>query len=170
MSSILQKFGSKSPQYDKKYKDTLFEKFTIQGGHTEKKRAHGAFFETNYEFLLYGFFLGLYLDSRSELTPSRKTSFSHQIEYWGSKKTTDSREKFEYIQDALFQAAFLKTDIDWLGIEMGDDSVDDAVKKLINTVEEYANGGFEFLLEKVEERTNTPDEVFFLNLLTNAKN
>ena len=170
MSSIFQKFGSKSPQYNKKYKETLFEKFTIKGGgSSEKKRAHGAFFETNYEFLLYGFFLGLYMNSRLELLPSEKVSFSHQIENWGSKKITDPRKKFEYIQDALFQAAFVKTDIDWLSVEMGDTPVDEAVKKLIQTVEEYANGGFEFLLDKVEERLSIPDEVFFLQLLTDSK-
>ena len=170
MSSLLKMFGTKSPAYNKKYKETLFERFTIQGGSTEKKRAHGAFFETNYEFLLYGFFLGLYHNNRVELpVKSEQTSFRHEIENWGSKRHTDLRREFKYVQFALFEAAFLNTDIDWLRVESGDVSIESAVTKLITTVEEYSNGGFEYLLEKVEERTTTPDESFFLRLITEAK-
>lgn len=170
MSSLFRMFGTKSPSYNKKYKEILFERFTIQGGSTEKKRSHGVFFETNYEFLLYGFFLGVYRGNRLELpVKSEQTSFRHEIENWGSKRHTDLRRDFKYIQFALFEAAFLYTDIDWLGVESGDVSVESAVTKLIITVEEYSNAGFEYLLEKVEERTSTPDEWFFLRLITEAK-
>jgi len=170
MSSIFKLFGSKSPSYNKKYKDTLFDRFTIQGGSTEKKRSYGAFFETNYEFLLYGFFLGLYKNCRLELpAKSEQTSFRHEIENWGSKKHTDLRSDFTYIQFALFEAAFLHTDIEWLKVESGDISIESIVSELITTVEEYANAGFEYLLDKVEERVSTPDELFFLKLITEAK-
>lgn len=170
MSSVFRQFGSKSPSYNKKYKETLFERFTIQGGSTEKKTSHGAFFETNYEFLLYGFFLGLYQNYRLELpVKSEQTSFRHEIENWGSKKRTDYRNDFKYVQFALFEAAFLNTEIDWLEVESGKVSIDSAVNNLITTVEEYANAGFEYLLEKVEERKSTPDEVFFLTLIKDAK-
>jgi hypothetical protein len=170
MSSLFRLFGTKSPAYNKKYKEKLFERFTIQGGSTEKKTSHGAFFETNYEFLLYGFFLGFYQNIRLELPgKSDQTSFRHEIENWGSKRHTDFRRDFKYVQFALFEAAFLSTDIDWIGVERGDVSIETAVGELITTVEEYANAGFEYLLEKVEERTSTPDEMFFLRLITEAK-
>ena len=86
MSSVFRKFGSKSPSYNKKYKETLFERFTIQGGSTEKKRSHGAFFETNYEFLLYGFFLGLYQNNRLEFQLSQSRLHSDMKSKTGVQK------------------------------------------------------------------------------------
>lgn len=170
MSSVFEMFASKSPAYNRKYRETLFERFTIQGGSTEKKRTQGAFFETNYEFLLYGFFLGLYKNSRLELPAnSERVSFRHEIVHWGSKKQTDLRRDFTYVQFALFEAAFLNTDIDWLGVESGEVPIESVVSSLITTVEEFSNAGFEYLLEKVEERVFNPDELFFLRLIKEAK-
>ena len=87
MSSLFRLFGTKSPAYNKKYKETLFDRFTIQGGSTDKKKSLGALFETNYEFMIYGFFLGLYQKNRLELpVKAEQISFRHEIENWGSKR------------------------------------------------------------------------------------
>lgn len=67
----------------------------------------------------------------------------------------------------MFAALVAKTDIDWFALDKGDITVRGVVDKHIETMEQYANFGFDFIKEKLEEDTNYFfKESAFLNVFT----
>lgn len=167
MKNLFEKWRGKIPNYSEEHKDlftALSQKFGAEG---EKKINLGKHFSTNYELYMFAFFFGLYSD---ELVPiaigQKKVNFSHEIENWGSKKTVSVREDFTNLQEYIFVALMAQTNIDLVALEKGELSEEDAVKKLINTMESYTNGGLILLKEKLAENPNYfLQSSSFLNLL-----
>ena len=51
----------------------------------------------------------------------------------------------------MFVALVARTDVDFIALEKGDLSLEDAVSALKCTMEEYANYGFDFISDKLED-------------------
>lgn len=154
MDSIFNKWKTKIPNYSREFK-SLFESISAKGGaEGDEKISLGKHFSTNYELYIYAFFLGLYKDELSPIPENeRKINFSHHIQYWGNKSHRLDRKDFSHIQEYIFTALVAKTDVDLIGLDKGDVSEDEIVKKLLNTLEAYTNGGLILIKEKMEDKS-----------------
>ena len=120
---------------------------------------------------IIGFFIGLYFDKTRKLPDdkSKRKDFGHPIMFWGSQegKLKLGRTSYKKIQEYMFAALVAKTDIDFISLEKGEMSVNDAANSLKNKMEEYANYGFHYLEEMLE---NDPNSLFkdsaFLKIFT----
>lgn len=155
MENLFDKWKTKIPKYSEVHKDlftSLSQKFGAEG---EKMINLGKHFSTNYELYIYAFFLGLY---GNEFVPipegEKKIDFSHHIQYWGSKTTVSTRKDFTNLQENMFMALVVKTDIDFIALEKGEIDEETIVKSLIKTMESYTNGGLILIKEKLEDNPN----------------
>ena len=76
--------------------------------------------------------------------------------FWGSQegKLKLGRTSYKKIQEYMFAALVAKTDIDFISLEKGDTNVNDAANTLIDKMEEYANYGFHYLEDMLEDDPN----------------
>lgn len=160
MESLFDKWKTKIPKYSVEFKDTLFKSLSEKyGAEGDKKISLGKHFSTNYELYIYAFFLGLYNNEYSPIPENvKKVDFSHHIQFWGSKTTVSVRRDFTNLQEYIFSALIAKTDLDLIAVEKGEISEDQAIKKLLFTMEGYTNGGLTLIKEKLEDNPS-----YFLN-------
>ncbi len=172
MESLFEAWGKKNPEWEKKYAELLMEPFTDYGrGTSQYTVSRGKIFGAGYEMFIIGFFIGLYFDQTRKLPDdkSKRKDFGHPIMFWGSQegKTKLGRTSYKKIQEYMFAALVAKTDIDFISLEKGDITVNDAANSLKNKMEEYANYGFHYLEEMLE---NDPNSLFkdsaFLKIFT----
>ncbi len=175
MANLFEKWRTRIPKYNEIYKATLFDPLSNIGGGSEKAKFNlGKHFSNNYEFYMYAFFLGLYKEQYKPLDKDvKKADFNHAIQFWGSKSNRLGRTDFTNLQEYMFAAVIAKTNIDLLELEKGSISEDEAVKKLIETMEAYANGGLMLISDKLDESPHYFIQApAFLNLIleSNLKN
>ncbi|MCD4663840.1 MAG: hypothetical protein K8R68_01140 [Bacteroidales bacterium] len=169
MESLFDKWKTRVPNYGESHKslfESLSQKFGAEG---EKKISLGKHFSTNYELYTYAFFLGLY---NKEYIPliEKKVNFSHHIQHWGSKTTTSVRKDFTILQEYIFEALLVKSNIDLIALEKGELTEEDAVKQLMETLEAYTNGGLTLIQEKSDENPNIfLQPTSFLDLILGSK-
>jgi hypothetical protein len=172
MESLFDVWSKKNPEWDKKYAEILMEPFTDYGrGTSQYTVSRGKIFGAGYEMFIIGFFIGLYFDKTRKLPDdkSKRKDFGHPIMFWGSQegKLKLGRTSYKKIQEYMFAALVAKTDIDFISLEKGDISVNDAANALKNKMEEYANYGFHYLEDMLE---NDPNSLFkdsaFLKIFT----
>ena len=172
MESLFDAWGKKNPEWEKKYADLLMEPFTDYGrGTSQYTVSRGKIFGAGYEMFIIGFFIGLYFDKTKKLPDdkSKRKDFGHPIMFWGSQegKLKLGRTSYKKIQEYMFAALITKTNIDFISLEKGELSVNDAANSLKNKMEEYANYGFHYLEEMLE---NDPNCLFkdsaFLKIFT----
>lgn len=120
--------------------------------------AKGRIFNAGYEVFIYAFFVGLYRNERRPQIGQTK-SFSMEIFRLGdvSERKTD-RKKYTEIQQYIFAALVAKTDLDLVAFDQGQITVDEAVSKLMTTLNEYANAGFYAINDKLSHQDD-----FFTN-------
>lgn len=172
MESLFDAWSKKNPEWEKKYTEILMEPFTDYGrGTSQYTVSRGKIFGAGYEMYIIGFFIGLYFDKTRKLPDdkSKRKDFGHPIMFWGSQegKLKLGRTSYKKIQEYMFAALVAKTDIDFISLEKGEMSVNDAANSLKNKMEEYANYGFHYLEEMLE---NDPNSLFkdsaFLKIFT----
>ena len=172
MESLFDAWGKKNPEWEKKYAELLMEPFTDYGrGTSQYTVSRGKIFGAGYEMFIIGFFIGLYFDKTRKLPDdrSKRKHFGHPIMFWGSQdgKSKLGRTSYIKIQDYMFAALVARTDIDFISLEKGETSVNDAANSLISKMEEYANYGFHYLKDMLE---NDPNSLFkdsaFLKIFT----
>ena len=87
--------------------------------------------------------------------------------YWGNIEERTGRRAYPKIREYIFSALVARTDIDWLALDKGDITPRAVVDKLIDKMEQYANFGFDFIQEKLEQDPNYFfKESAFLNVFT----
>lgn len=169
MESLFDKWKTRVPNYGESHKDlfdSLSQKFGAEG---EKKISLGKHFSTNYELYTYAFFLGLYNDEYIPLK-EKKVNFSHHIQHWGSKTTTSARKDFTILQEYIFEALLVKSNVDLIALEKGELKEEDAVRQLMETLEAYTNGGLTLIQEKSDENPNIfLQPTSFLDLILDSK-
>ena len=172
MESLFDAWSKKNPEWEKKYAELLMEPFTDYGrGTSQYTASRGKIFGAGYEMYIIGFFIGLYFNKTKKLPDdkSKRKDFGHPIMFWGSQegKLKLGRTSYKKIQEYMFAALIARTDIDFISLEKGEMSVNDAAISLKNKMEEYANYGFHYLEEMLE---NDPNSLFkdsaFLKIFT----
>jgi hypothetical protein len=160
METLFDAWSKKNPEWEKKYAELLMEPFTDYGrGTSQYTVSRGKIFGAGYEMFIIGFFIGLYFDRTRKLPDdkSKRKDFGHPIMFWGSQegKTKLGRTSYKKIQDYMFAALVARTDIDFISLEKGEITVNDAANSLKNKMEEYANYGFHYLEEMLEDDPNS---------------
>lgn len=172
MESLFDAWGKKNPEWEKKYAELLMEPFTDYGrGTSQYTVSRGKIFGAGYEMFIIGFFIGLYFDKTRKLPDdkSKRKDFGHPIMFWGSQegKLKLGRTSYKKIQEYMFAALVAKTDIDFISLEKGEISVNDAANSLKHKMEEYANYGFHYLENMLEDDPNSLfKESAFLKIFT----
>lgn len=96
---------------------------------------------------------GLYSNKRlplSDDTDELKV-LGQPLQYWGNLDSKKFRHAYPSLRTYIFIALVAKTDIDWIALDKGEIKVGTVVSKLIETMEEYANYGFSFMEDKLNE-------------------
>ncbi len=172
MESLFEAWSNKDPEWEKKYAELLMEPFTDYGrGTSQYTVSRGKTFGAGYEMFIIGFFIGLYFDKTRKLPDdkSKRKRFGHKIMFWGSQdgKAKLGRTSYKKIQEYMFAALVAKTNIDFISLEKGDINVNDVANSLKEKMEEYANYGFHYLADMLE---NDPNSLFkdsaFLKIFT----
>ena len=172
MESLFDAWGKKNPEWEKKYAELLMEPFTDYGrGTSQYTVSRGKIFGAGYEMFIIGFFIGLYFDKTRKLPDdkSKRKDFGHPIMFWGSQegKLKLGRTSYKKIQEYMFAALVAKTDIDFISLEKGEISVNDAANSIKHKMEEYANYGFHYLEDMLEDDPNSLfKESAFLKIFT----
>ena len=158
MESLFDAWSKKNPEWEKKYEDLLMEPFTdYRRGTSQYSVSRGKIFGAGYEMFIIGFFIGLYFDKTRKLPDdkSKRKVLGHTITHWGSQEGRLGRSSYTKIQEYMFAALVAKTDIDFISLEKGELSVNDAANSLKRKMEEYANYGFHYLEDMLEDDPNS---------------
>lgn len=131
----------------------------ITDGTTKYQGDRGKIFGAGYEIFIVAFFIGLYNDKRKPLVKdtSKIKTFGQAIQYWGNQESRLGRISYGRIRNYIFAALIARTDINFIALDKGELTVRKVVDSLMTTMEEYANFGFDFISEKMEE---DPDYFF----------
>lgn len=165
-------WARRNPQWEEKYEESLLRTFCdYQRGVTQFGESRAKIFGAGYELFIVAFFIGLYYNRTKPLGPKVK-AFGWSIDHWGNIEERNGRKAYPEIVKYMFAALVAKTDIDWLAVDKEEMSSKKAVDLLIDKMEQYANYGFSFMAEKLEEDPNifyTETGFFdmFLALITN---
>ena len=118
---------------------------------------------------IIAFFIGLYHNQTKPLIAdaAKKKVLGQPIMYWGNIEERAGRRAYGKIREYIFAALVARTDIDWLALDKNDISSRSVVDALINKMEQYANFGFDFIQEKLEEDPNyfLKNQLFLMCLL-----
>ena len=157
---LIEKWEKRSPRFERKYEKSVIRLLSDYGiGASENTSAKGKILGAGYEVYIMAFFIGLYSDRRLPLTNVSVDvkDFGQRIQYWGNLDSKKNRHAYSGLRSYMFVALIAKTDIDWIAVDKGEANVDEVVRKLICTMEEYANYG----LSVMEEKLNEDSSYFF---------
>jgi hypothetical protein len=157
MNLLERKIKKMRPGYLTRF-DTLVKRFSQFGGGAEADKyigGHG--FSNAYEFYTFAFFIGLYAQRSMDLSPHDKLEDFWEIENW----------KPFVLTDQLIACAIAESDFDMIGIENFDESeIVSEVRKIKNTIESFANGGFQIIQDIIEENPGAvASDDFFIKML-----
>lgn len=151
---LIEKWEKRSPRFERKYEKSVIRLLSDYGiGASENTSAKGKILGAGYEVYIMAFFIGLYSDRRLPLTnvSADVKDFGQRIQYWGNLDSKKNRHAYSGLRSYMFVALIAKTDIDWIAVDKGEANIDEAVRKIICTMEEYANYGFSVMEEKINE-------------------
>ncbi len=144
---------SSALRYESIFHDPIVNSFCQWHSGTDNGRDDkGLIFNAGYEAFIYAFFVGLYRNERRPLVGQTR-SFSMEIFRLGDVSTRNTgRKKYTEIQQNIFAALIAKTDLDLVEYDKGNITADEAVSKLMTTLNEYANAGFYAINEKMSHQ------------------
>lgn len=160
MEDLYEIWGRRNPSWEIKYQESIIDVFCDYGrGSSRLQGDRGKIFGAGYEMFIIAFFIGLYCNKRKPLVndTSKIKNFGQPIQFWGNLEGRFGRTSYGKIRNYIFAALIAKTDIDFVALDKGEITVRKVVDELITTMEEYANFGFDFITEKMEE---DPDYFF----------
>ena len=160
-------WASRNPQWERRYEDSIIKNFCDYGrGATSSGGDRGKVFGGGYEIFIVAFFIGLYFNQKWPLiedTQERKT-FGQPIQYWGNLDSVKGRKAYPKLREYIFTALVARTDIDFIALEKGEMNPRKAVDMLMQTMEEYANWGFHFMEDKLNNPSYFYKETAFLEV------
>ncbi len=160
MENLYDIWGRRNPSWEIKYQEPIIDVFCDYGrGSSKLQGDRGKIFGAGYEMFIIAFFIGLYNDKRKPLVKdtSKVKTFGQPIQYWGNLEGRFGRTSYGKIRNYIFAALVAKTDIDFVALDKGEITVRKVVDDLITSMEEYANFGFDYITEKMED---DPDYFF----------
>lgn len=147
-------WGRRTPKFERKYEQSVLRVISDYGvGASENTSAKGKILGAGYEPYIIAFFIGLYSNKRlplSDDTDELKV-LGQPLQYWGNLDSKKFRHAYPLLRTYIFIALVAKTDIDWIALDKGEIKVGTVVSKLMETMEEYANYGFSFMEDKLNE-------------------
>lgn len=159
---LFEVWARRNPNYEKRYEDSIIKQFTdFSKGSSSFQESRGKIFGAGYEIYIIAFFIGLYFNRRKKLNPdsSKCKGFGQAIQYWGNRENRGFRKQYNDIQQYIFAALVARSDVDFIMLDKDKIKVSKAVDILIETMEEYANFGFDYIEDRM---TDNPD-CFFKN-------
>ena len=157
METLYDIWSRRNPQWEKRYQESIMDVFTDYGrGTTSYQAARAKIFGAGYEVFIIAFFIGLYFDQTKPLVEDKAQikTYGQPIQYWGNQENRLGRTSYGQIRDFMFAALVARTDIDLIALDKGETTVRKVVDQLISKMEQYANFGFSFMYEKMEEDPN----------------
>lgn len=157
MESIYELWGKRNPEWEKRYQTSIMDVFTDYGkGVNQYQDVRGKIFGAGYEIYILAFFIGLYYNQTKPLVEdkAKRKVLGQAIMYWGNVENRLGRNSYAKIREYIFAALVAKTDIDWIALDKGDITPRSVVDQLIDKMEQYANFGFDYIQEKLEDDPN----------------
>lgn len=170
MEAIYELWGKRNPEFEKRYQESIIDVFCDYGrGVNRFQDVRGKIFGAGYEVYIIAFFIGLYFDRPKPLINdnAKRKVLGQPIMYWGNIEERTGRRAYPKIREYIFAALVARTDIDWISLDKGDITARAVVDKLIDKMEQYANFGFDYIQEGLEQDPNYFfKETAFLNVFT----
>lgn len=157
MDSLYDLWAKRSPQCETRYQDSVISVFADYGKGTNSiTELKGKTFGAGYEVYILAFFIGLYSDQCKPLVDdaSKRKDFGWAISNWGTQESRLGRISYPLLREYMFAALIAKTDVDLLALDKGDIKSSKIVDQLIDKMEQYANFGFDFIKDKLEDDPN----------------
>lgn len=151
---LIKKIKDKAPEYDSRFEELIGRFTVLQGGRAGFAGQATSFeeskqFATKYEIFMYSFFLGFRNASRLPFPQNASKTKFIEIKYWQPSE----------LADYVIMGALTKSNVDFFELEKKEDTeIESEISNIRQIIEEYANGGFEILLNKFER-----DSDFFAN-------
>lgn len=170
MESLFELWGKRNPEWEKRYQSTIMDVFTDYGkGVNQYQDIRGKIFGAGYEIYIIAFFIGLYFNQTKPLVEdkAKRKVLGQAIMYWGNVENRLGRNSYGKIREYIFAALVAKTDIDLIALDKNEITARSVVDQLISKMEQYANFGFDYIEEHLE---NDPNHFFkesaFLRVFT----
>jgi hypothetical protein len=150
-------WAARNPQWEKRYEDSIIKNFCDYGrGATSLREDRGKIFGGGYEIFIVAFFIGLYFNHKRPLIEDvqKRKTFGQPIQFWGNLDSVKGRKAYPKLREFIFTALIARTDLDFIALEKGEITSRKAVDMLMQTMEEYANWGFNFMGDKLIDDPN----------------
>ena len=157
MESLFDIWSRRDPEWETRYQESIMDVFCDYGkGRNSYQVVRSKPFGAGYEMYIIAFFIGLYFNKTKPLVEdkAKRKKFGWPIQKWGNIEFRLGRCSYDKIQKFMFAALIARTDIDFLALDKGELTNRKAVDMLIEKMEEYANFGFSFMAEKMEDDPN----------------
>lgn len=170
MESLFELWAKRNPEWEKKYQDSILNVFTdYSKGVNQYQEVRGKIYGAGYEIFIIAFFIGLYYNQTRPLVEdkAKRKTFGQPIIYWGNIEQRGGRRPYGQLRKYIFAALIARTDIDLIALDKGDITARSVVDAMMDKMEQYANFGFNFMQEKLEEDPNYfYKETAFLRVFT----
>ncbi len=157
MDSLYELWIKRDPEWEERYQDSVISVFSDYGkGVNKYQEVRGKIYGAGYEVFILAFFIGLYFNKTRPLVKdkSKRKHFGWAIANWGTGESRLGRTQYPRLREYMFAALIARTDIDFIALDKGEITQRKVVDDLITKMEEYANFGFDFIQEKLEENPN----------------
>lgn len=157
MESLFELWGKRNPEWEKRYQSTIMDVFTDYGkGVNQYQDIRGKIFGAGYEIYIIAFFIGLYYNQTKPLVndKAKRKVLGQAIMYWGNVENRLGRNSYGKIREYMFAALVAKTDVDLITLDKGEITARSVVDQLITKMEQYANFGFDYIEEQLENDPN----------------
>ncbi|MBR6105393.1 MAG: glycoside hydrolase family 15 [Paludibacteraceae bacterium] len=141
------------PQWEKRYED-LIKGFCDYGkGVNSFREDRAKIFGAGYEIFIIAFYIGLYYGQKRKLNDdaTQLKKFGWAIQNWGHIEQRKGRKPYPKLIEFIFVALVARTDVDWIALDKGDITARKVVGQLMQTMEEYANFGFNYMDDQMRE-------------------
>lgn len=161
MENLIDIWGKRNPDWEVRHEDFIKAYSDYGRGNSQYLEDRGKVYGAGYEIFIIAFFVGLYFDRRRKLPadPDMRKHFGWPVQNWGNIEERNKRQPYSKLRDYIFAALVARTDFDIIALEKGDVSERVVVDALMTTMEEYANYGFYYMEEMVEDNS----DCFFKN-------
>ena len=154
--SLYDLWSKKNPDFETRFEPILRQYCDYGKGYNEYTESNAKILGAGYELYIIAFFIGLYADITKPLNsdPVKRKGFGQPIMYWGNIENRKMRKAYPELRKYIFIALLARTDIDFIALDKGEIQVQCVVADLKKKMEEYANYGFDYIHEKLEEDSN----------------
>lgn len=157
MESLYELWSKRHPEWEERYQDSVIKVFSDYGkGVNQYQDVRGKIYGAGYEVFILAFFIGLYHDQTKPLVEdkAKRKKFGWAIANWGTQEARLGRKQYPMLRQYMFAALIARTDIDFIALDKGEITPRKAVDALVEKMEGYANFGFDYIKEKMEDDPN----------------